>query len=390
LKHARGLPSIVAIAVLACLAIFFGIFILFTTDQQVAGVAAAVVCLALAQIVMMATSSARSAQLEKDMLFLSRGQQISDQKYHESFVATDLFDTEIAELKRRAQRFETDMQDARSTARSQYQELNQRYETAAANTPVYPPPPRASQAPQKEQLNFLLQPIIDLSTNVTAHYRAQFSITAATGAEIDYEKLILNADRGGLRPSLDVHVTGQAIPLLRRLRVKNPGMKMFIPIGAATLMSERSLAVMTAALTEARDVANGIVFELTHEALGRLNETGIAGLASIARIGATMALTDASVGGLDLTSLRKLGVKFIGINAGTIESGFGIASTWHEFVQIARGLQFQVMLTDVANSKQAAASAQIARLVAGPFFAPPRRVKLNVGLGSGLDLSNAA
>ena len=69
-------------------------------------------------------------------------------------------------------------------------------------------------------------------------------------------------------------------------------------------------------------------------------------------------------------------MKFIGINASSIDAGLGVASTWHEFVQIARGLQFQIMLTDVANSKQAAASAQIARLVAGPFFAPPRRVKL--------------
>lgn len=390
MKHARGLPNIYVIAVLSCLAIACGIFVVFAVSQQVAAVVVAIFCLALAQIVMAWTASVKTSDLEEELLIVSRERHIAEQKYHETFVAADMFDTEIAELKRRAQRFETDIQDARTAARVQYQELSQRYETVVANASVYPEPKAAAEPALTEQLNILLQPIIDLSTNATAHYRAQFNITAATGVEIGYDKLILNADRGGLRPGLDVHVTSQAIPLLRRLRVKNPDMKMFIPIGAATLMSEKSLAMMTGALTGARDIASGVVFELTHEALGRLNETGISGLATIARMGATMALMDAAVGGLDLASLRQLGVKFIGINASSIDSGFGVASTWHEFVQIARGLQFQIMLTDVANSKQAAASAQIARLVAGPFFAPPRRVKLNAGLGSRHDFSAAA
>jgi len=356
----------------------------------VAAVVAAIFCLALAQVLMLWTTAVKTSNLEEELLILERERRMAEQKNSEAFVSAELFDTEIAELKRRAQRFETDIQDARTTSRAQYQELNQRYETVAANAPLYPELKAAADTTLKEQLNILLQPVIDLSTNATAHYRAQFSITAANGIEIGYDKLILNADRGGLRPGLDLHVTNHAIPLLRRLRVKNPGMKLFIPMGAATLMSESSMAAMAAALIEANDVADGIVFELTHEGLGRLNEVGIAGLASIARIGATMAVMDASVGGLDLGSLRQLGVKFIGINAGSIDSGFGIASTWHEFVQVARGLQFQIMLTDVANSKQAAASAQIARLVAGPFFAPPRRVKLKAGLAARASVSAAA
>ena len=390
MKHARGFPNIAIMAVLSCVAIACGFFLLLAASQQVAAVAAAIFCLALGQVYMALTGWAKHSALEDELRIASQERHISDQRHHETFVAADLFDTEIAELKRRAQRFETDIQDARNAARVQYRELNQRYETVAANASVQPEPRAAAETNLKEQLNFLLQPIIDLSTNATAHYRAQFSITAANNVEIEYDKLVLNADRGGLRPGLDVHVTNLAIPLLRRLRVKNPDMKMFIPMGATTLMSEKSLAMLTTALTGARDIASGIVFELSHDALGRLNETGITGLATIARMGATMALMDASVGGLDLTSLRQLGVKFIGINAGSVESGFGVSSTWHEFAHIARALQFQIMLTDVANSKQAAASAQIARLVAGPFFAPPRRVKLNAGLGARQDISAAA
>ena len=167
-------------------------------------------------------------------------------------------------------------------------------------------------------------------------------------------------------------------------------MRMFIPMGAATLVSESTIALITQMLSDADNVAKGVVFELTLDALAGLTEAGISGLAAIARMGATLALTEASVAGLDLASLRHLGVKFIGIEARSIESGIGVGQTWLDFVQVARGLQFQILLTGVENSAQAASASQIARLVAGNFFAPPRRVKINAGLSASNDLSAAA
>jgi EAL domain-containing protein (putative c-di-GMP-specific phosphodiesterase class I) len=161
-------------------------------------------------------------------------------------------------------------------------------------------------------------------------------------------------------------------------------------MGAATLVSENTIALVTQMLSEADNVAQGVVFELTHDALAGLNEAGIAGLAAIARMGATLALTEASIAGLDLQSLRHLGVKFIGIEARSIEPGFAVTQTWLDFVQVARGLQFQILLTNVEDSAQAASASQIARLVAGNFFAPPRRVKINAGLSAANDLSVAA
>ena len=63
---------------------------------------------------------------------------------------------------------------------------------------------------------------------------------------------------------------------------------------------------------------------------------------------------------------------------------------WLDFVQVARGMQFQLLMTNVENSAQAATASQIARLVAGHFFAPPRRVKINAGMNAANDLSVAA
>ena len=396
----RGWPSVLVLAVFSCFAIACGIFVLVAQTQQAQAVVAAIFLLSVGQLFVIGLGWARGLTLQDAIRSLARERRAADEKYNKSFVTAKLFENEIADLKRRMGLSEKEIQDEMVAMRAQFQELAERYAADAANARLQQQmqqqqsaaefPITLQGAPVREHFNFLLEPIIDLTTNRTAHYRVRFSITAANGIEIDYSKLTLNADRGELRPTLDVHVINQAIPLLRRLRAKHPAMRMFIPMGAATLVSEHTIAMVTQMLSEADNVAQGVVFELTHESLAGLSEAGISGLAAIARMGATLALTEASIAGLDLPALRHLGVKFIGVEARSIEPGFGTTQTWLDFVQVARGMQFQLLLTNVENSAQAATASQIARLVAGHFFAPPRRVKINAGLNAANDLSVAA
>ncbi len=374
--------------------------------QQAQAVVAAIFLLAIGQLFVIGLGWARGLTLQDAIRSLARERRTADEKYNKSFVTAKLFENEIADLKRRMGLSEKEIQEEMAAMRAQFNELAERYAADAANArmvqqqmqqqQMHQPPNPAEfpitlqGAPVREHFNFLLEPIIDLTTNRTAHYRVRFSITAANGIEIDYSKLTVNADRGELRPTLDVHVINQAIPLLRRLRAKHPAMRMFIPMGAATLVSQHTIAMVTQMLSEADNVAQGVVFELTHESLAGLSEAGISGLAAIARMGATLALTEASIAGLDLPALRHLGVKFIGVEARSIEPGSGTTQSWLDFVQVARGMQFQLLMTNVENSAQAATASQIARLVAGHFFAPPRRVKINAGMNAANDLSVAA
>jgi EAL domain-containing protein (putative c-di-GMP-specific phosphodiesterase class I) len=374
----RGWPSILVLAVFSCFAIACGIFVLVAKTQQAQAVVAAIFLLAIGQLFVIGLGWARGLTLQDAIRSLARERRSAEDKYAKSFVTAKLFEIEIAELKRRMGHSEKEIRDEMISMRARFEELTQRYEADAANAQLHSAPAVLAdqqEAMKREHFNFLLEPVIDLSTNATAHYRVRFSITAANGS---------------LRPTLDSHVVNQAIPLLRRLRAKHPAMRMFIPMGAATLISESALALITQMLSEAGDVAKGVVFELTHDTLARLNEAGISGLAAIARMGATLALTEASMTGLELASLRHLGVKFIGIAARSIESGSGLSPAWLDFVQAARGQQFQILLTDVDNSAQAASASQIARLVAGHFFAPPRRVKFNAGMAAANDMSAAA
>ena len=389
----RGWPSVLVLAVFSCFAIACGIFVLVAKTQQAQAVVAAIFLLSIGQLFVIGLGWARGLTLQDAIRALARERRAAEEKYNKSYVTAKLFEEEIADLKRRMGLSEKEIQDEMAAMRAKFQELAQRYEADTAKARMQSAaefPVSFQSTPAREHFNFLLEPVIDLTTNRTAHYRVRFSITAANGIEIDYSKLTLNADRGELRPTLDLHVINQAIPLLRRLRAKHPAMRMFIPMGAATLVSGNTIALVTQMLSEADNVAQGVVFELTHDALAGLNEAGIAGLAAIARMGATLALTEASIAGLDLQSLRHLGVKFIGIEARSIEPGFAMTQTWLDFVQVARSLHFQVLLTNVEDSAQAASASQIARLVAGHFFAPPRRVKINAGLSAANDLSVAA
>jgi EAL domain-containing protein (putative c-di-GMP-specific phosphodiesterase class I) len=381
--------------VFSCFAIACGIFVLVAQTQQAQAVVAAIFLLAIGQLFAIGLGWARGLTLQDAIRSLARERRAADEKYNKSFVTAKLFENEIADLKRRMGLSEKEIQDEMAAMRIQFQELADRYAADSANARLQQQnaadfPITLQGAPAREHFNFLLEPVIDLTTNRTAHYRVRFSITAANGIEIDYSKLTMNADRGELRPTLDLHVINQAIPLLRRLRAKHPAMRMFIPMGAATLVSEHTIAMVTQMLSDADNVAQGVVFELTHDSLAGLNEAGISGLAAIARMGATLALTNASMAGLDLPALRHLGVKFIGVEARSMESGIGMMQAWLDFAQVARGMQFQILLTNVENSAQAATASQIARLVAGHFFAPPRRVKINAGMNAATDLSAAA
>lgn len=261
-----------------------------------------------------------------------------------------------------------------------------------AETRAVPPQPAADASPsaQPDHLDLMLEPVIELSSGATAHYRAQLNLANPSGATIGHDELMHKADQGGMRDALDVHALRQVAPVLRKLRVRNPGMRVFLPLGAGTLASRAGTARLTEILAREHDVASGIVFEFRQDTLAALDSQGIANLAVISRHGVTMGLTNVAVVGLDLGALRSLGVKFLAINAAAFDSGLGVSSAWREFSQHARAMQFQIVAAKVAAAPQATAASQLARYASGPFFAPARKVKAEAGLAPAGQRARAA
>lgn len=437
----RDRLGIAVIVGFSSLAIACGFLVLFSGQYQQPALFAGLVLLAASQIAFVFFVQSGFNELREDFRALLQERRNVEQQQYVNFVQTEAFNAEIGGLKQRTNRLEKELEEKIAANHDEFKTLERHYRDSStepfpastfSTNPYqglhlggtsaqwaadrvtsheppsgYAPPPPSSysnglygsfasdtkkpvdDAP-RDHLSFLLEPVVELASNATEHYRARFAMATVNGKEIPYSRLIANAERGGLRAGLDLHVVSQALPLLTKLRHKHPNMKLFIPVGSATLTDEAILDKIISALDEAGNTAYGVVFEISHEALGKLDEDGVTGLAKLARKGIAMGLTNVSISGLDMSSLRHLGVRFIGVEASSVESGYGIASTWQEFVQVARGLQFQIMLTDVVTPGQAASAAQIARLAAGPFFAPPRRVKFNASAAEAASLSAAA
>lgn len=243
-------------------------------------------------------------------------------------------------------------------------------------------PAAAATEPQtaREQLNLLLEPVVELASGATSHYRALVGLADGRGKMVSHDALMQKADQGGMRAALDLRMVRMVAPVLRRLRLRNPGLRIFVPVGRATLGAAEEASRLVALLQRDADVAQGMVFEFAQRELGQLDGTGIENLARLARCGATLALREVYLGGLDLAALRQLGVRYLSFPPHAVDAGSGPSEAWNEFAKQARALQIQVVVGEVKTPQQATAVSRVARYGYGPFFAPPRRVRPEAGI----------
>ena len=253
---------------------------------------------------------------------------------------------------------------------------------AAEPPPAAAPAKTAPTQPGKpaEQLGLLLEPVIELASGSTSHYRALVNLGDGRGKLVGHDELMKKADQGGMRAALDLRMAKMVAPVLRRLRNRNPGLRVFVPVGRATLSSRDEADRLIALLERDADVAGGMVFEFAQQDLGALTAAGIENLAKLARAGATLALREVYLGGLDLAALRQLGVRFLSFPPHAVDAGSGPNATWSDFTKQARALQMQIVVGDVKTAQQASAVSRYARFGYGAFFAPPRKVRPDAGI----------
>ncbi len=248
-------------------------------------------------------------------------------------------------------------------------------------------PPRAGSldsTPYADAIVISLEPVIDLFSGKTAHYRLHYSLEGKEGVDLS------GAERADQRPGLDVHLHREALVLLKRLRKRDNRLGILVPVSAATLASPEALSRITQLHASEPGVSEGLVVDLAHAVLASLPQSSLEGLAYLARAGIDMSLSNAAVAGLDLAALDKLNVRFVGISAGSVGSEPKQSSGIANFVQAARALHVQVIVTGVANAQQATQLMRVARFASGPAFAEPRRVRRDAIGQSAEELSAAA
>ena len=246
-------------------------------------------------------------------------------------------------------------------------------DTSRQNSPVNDPQVADVSTPLTDLASFTLEPIIDVQSRRTAHYRLHLSVRVGT-EDIGGERLFHHAARVGLRSQLDYVSACEALGLLARLRQRDSDLCILMTVGAETLRDANVIAQILSACEAAGPIAKGLILEMPHAALSGLSEQALEGLAVLARQGMHFALSQASIGGLDLEAMAQLNIRHVGVSANGIGAD-GPSPTLVGFVQLARLSRIDVIVMDVRHESTMPKLKNIIRLACGPFFAEPRRVK---------------
>lgn len=380
------LPVMLGLTILPVAAIVIAAYLMLYGGSSMAAVAGAILLLSVCVLVAAIAIMTKLSKVE-DWLY-AHEETLRDLAGRSDRTAARLseIEREVSQPSQSLDRLVTDL----GALRQEVKDAMARKPEPAEPPPQRQDPPR-QEAPrhthqdgpvEPEHLDLLLEPVIEMSTGSTAHYRAQINLANGRGDVVPHAELMEKADAGGMRAALDAHMVKLVSPVLRRLRLKNPGMRIFVPLGRSTLSSPGEADAIISLLLKDGDVANGVVFELGQEDVGQLDSTGIENLARLGRLGATLALRDVYLGGLDLAALRQLGVRFLNFPPHAVDSGNGPSEVWREFVQYARAMQIQLIVGDIETPQQAAAANKCARFGHGPFFAPPRKVRRDAGVSA--------
>jgi EAL domain-containing protein (putative c-di-GMP-specific phosphodiesterase class I) len=250
-------------------------------------------------------------------------------------------------------------------------------ESTAPAEDVEPVATRFEESEIGEALSLALEPIVDLYTSATAHYRMVLGMTNAQGHDVSHDIFVHYADNLGLRSQLDQHVIEQTLGLLGQLRQRDPALSIFVPIGAKTLADPETVAKIIEQIRYYPSLAPGVVLDMPHAVLASLHEASIEGLATFARAGVALSLSQASISGVDLAALNRLNVRYIGLTAASVGVGMHVSAGLPGFVQSARALRIQAIISHVGDPRHVQGLSKVARFACGPAFAIPRKLKRN-------------
>ena len=379
----RDWPLLAALALCLAVGVACATYLLNHGEAPVVALAVAVVVLVGAQLCAIIFAIQKSNHADHLHHWAERKLAGIAAEQEEARAQAEKVFAELAGIRAHETTRATAMTQSLSDLKTSYQALAQSLKPAAAPpsfitppqatvlmTPTPPPP-----APPSQRVEFSLEPIVDLSSGRTAHYRLSMSFVDADGTVLSHDTFLHHADRTGTRQGIDLHAANEALVLLGRLRQRDQGLVIFMGLGASTLASEAGIAGLTRALQNRADLASGVVFEIPHAMLAGLAPQALEGLASLARQGAVFALSNVSVAGLDLQALHTLNVRYVSLEASAIDPVFGPSEAMTRFAQMARATKVTVIVSGVVLPELVAKLPALSRYGSGPVFASPRRVK---------------
>jgi EAL domain-containing protein (putative c-di-GMP-specific phosphodiesterase class I) len=236
------------------------------------------------------------------------------------------------------------------------------------------PAPATMRGPPRPSVELFLEPVVRIKEARTVYYRASLAELGSDGTYVSVRKT----------PALDFECFRQVVPVARRFRARNRIIGIFCPLSPASFSDEEFIARLLELLGQERDVAGGLVVDITQKGLASLEESGLEGLAWLAELGATFCMSHTDVAGPDVPALSHLGFQFIDIDAGIIArsaaaSNLSVREPALKLFREAGEHGVSVIAANVAEEREIEGVLGYASLARGPLFSPPRRVLHHAG-----------
>jgi cyclic-di-GMP phosphodiesterase TipF (flagellum assembly factor) len=165
----------------------------------------------------------------------------------------------------------------------------------------------------ENRVDLYLQPVVSLPQRRTVFYEAFTRLRDETGRMMMPAEYLAVAEPEGLVSAIDNLLLFRCVQIVRRLAKQDRKVGIFCNISLASLGDETFFPQFIEFLSENKDTAGGLIFELGQSAFEARGATEARNMAKLADIGFRFSLDKVTDLALDFTDLARSDVKFVKI-----------------------------------------------------------------------------
>ena len=174
------------------------------------------------------------------------------------------------------------------------------------------------EAMNDNRIDLYLQPIVGLPQRRTVFYESFSRLRDASGRVLMPAEYLSVAEPEGLMSTIDNLLLFRCAQIVRRLAKSDRKVAIFCNISLASLGDETFFPQFLEFLSQNRDMARGLIFELGQAAFERRGATEARNMAKLADLGFRFSLDKVSDLDLDFQDLARAEVKFVKVTADTL------------------------------------------------------------------------
>ena len=329
-------------------------------------------------------------ELEKTQLDVTK---LSTIMHEEKAKRSQVLNTEVRMLEDLVRRMSDTMQARLTSPKAANEEI---VRAPAAK----PAPPRPS--PQElllqtirdaladNRVDLYLQPVVSLPQRRTAFYESYSRLRDSTGRIMLPAEYLSVAEPAGLMAAVDNLLLFRCVQIVRRLAKQDRKVGIFCNISLASLSDETFFPQFLDFLSENKDLAGALIFELGQEAFESRGSVEARNMAKLADLGYRFSLDKVTDLQIDLNDLARADVKFMKIAAPVLaeqliemDGALALKSRKDldaaDFADFARRYGVEIIAEKIEEERQVIGVLELdVRYGQGHLFGEPRAIREQV------------